>query len=30
MNEKPQQINFIPRQSADVFTPDALAGEGIR
>lgn len=30
MNEKTEQIHFLPRLPETMFTPDALAGEGIR
>ena len=30
MNEKNDQVRFIARQPDSVFTPDALAGEGVR
>ena len=30
MNQKSEQIRFTTRQQETVFTPDALAGEGVR
>jgi hypothetical protein len=30
MNQKSEQIRFVPRRPDNFFTPDALAGEGVR
>jgi hypothetical protein len=30
MNERPDQIKFVPARPGGYFSPDSLAGEGVR